>query len=123
MNDSIVAKVLVLDDEYDVCVLVKRVVEKLGHEVAIFTKGEEALNWAAHENPDFAILDMREGFSRAQVLEALKRLNNKTRVIITTTDPSSGTAKQAMALGSEAYLAKPIKVDDLEKMVIRLVRT
>jgi len=36
-----VARVLVLDDEEDACLLIKRMLEKTGHEVSLFTRARE----------------------------------------------------------------------------------
>lgn len=115
------AKVLVLGDERDACVLAKRIVEKIGHEAMVFTKAREAIDWAANEDPELAILEIREDFSSIRVLETLKKLNKNIKIIITTAHSSSDHAKQAKALGAVACFTGPVEIDELEDRVATLV--
>ena len=53
------AKILVLDDVFDAVTLIKRILQKKGHEVFAFTEEEEALDYARSNEVDLVILDIK----------------------------------------------------------------
>lgn len=111
-------KILVLDDVLDACVMIKRILERRGHEVAIFTDEEEALAHARSFPVDVAILDIRlKKMSGVGVLEELKKISPQTQVIMLTGYPTLETARQAQEWGAFDYCIKPIDKDELEEKV------
>ncbi len=112
------ASILVLDDVIDAGVLVKRILERKGHEVAVFTDEEEAIGHAASTQPDLAILDIKlRRMTGVQVLEELKRRCPAIRVIMLTGYPTLETARESLKLGANEYCVKPIDKDELEDKV------
>lgn len=112
------AKILVLDDVEDAALLVKRIMEKKGHEVSLFTDEEEALEYAGSYKVDLAILDIKlKKMNGLNVMEALKKIAPSIRVIILTGYPTLETARESLELGAEAYCVKPIDKDELERQV------
>lgn len=112
------AKILVLDDVADAAVLVKRIMEKKGHEVFLFTDEEEALEYAHSSKVDLAVLDIKlKKMSGLKVLRALRKMDPSIHVITLTGYPTLETAREALELGAEAYCIKPIDKDELERQV------
>ena len=112
------AKILVLDDVEDAAVLIKRIMEKDGHEVSLFTDEEEALEHARSCKVDLAILDIKlKKMSGLKVLGALKTTDPSIRAIMLTGYPTLETAREALDLGAEAYCVKPIEKEELERQV------
>lgn len=113
------ANILVLDDEPDAGHLIKRVLQRKGHEISIFTEEEEAIAFARSLDIDLAILDLRlKKMSGLDVLEELKKINPAMHAIILTGCPTPETEKRAMQLGAEHYCAKPFEVDEFEKKIV-----
>lgn len=111
-------KILVLDDVLDACIMIKRILERKGHQVAIFTEEEEALNHIRTFPVEVAILDIRlKKMSGVEMLEEIKKLSPRTRVIMLTGYPTLETARQAQQLGAFEYCIKPIDKDELEEKV------
>jgi DNA-binding NtrC family response regulator len=111
-------KILVLDDILDAGVMIKRILERKGHEVAVFTEEEEALAYSGSSPVDVAILDIRlKKMSGLDVLEELKKISPQTRVIMLTGYPTLETASQAHEWGAFDYCVKPIDKDELEEKV------
>ena len=52
------AEIIVLDDVIDAGVVIKRILERKGHNITVFTEEEQALAHAAKTRPALAILDM-----------------------------------------------------------------
>lgn len=112
------AKILVLDDVLDAGNLIKRILERKGHEVFVFTEEEEALQYARSQPLDLAILDIKlKKISGVEVLEELKKLDPAIRVIMLTGYPTMETARESLKLGADEYCVKPIDKDELEEKV------
>jgi DNA-binding NtrC family response regulator len=111
-------QILVLDDVLDAAVLIKRILERKGHQVAVFTDEEEALAYVRSHSVNVAILDIRlKKMSGVDVLEELKKISPQTQVIMLTGYPTLETARQAQEWGAFDYCVKPIDKDELEEKV------
>ena len=77
------ANILVLDDISDAGMLVKRILERKGHEVWNFTEEEDALKHAAGTRIDLAILDIKlKKMTGVEALEELKKVNPDMKAIM-----------------------------------------
>ena len=112
--------VVVLDDELDACRLMQRVIGAMGHVVHGFTDHHEALEWVRSNKPDLAVIDvkLREA-SGLSVFKSIQQMLFSTKVIMITGCPSEETFEEAMKMGVEDYLSKPLEIADLEEMVNR----
>lgn len=112
------ATVLALDDVLDAVNLIKRILERKGHRVEVFTEEEEALKFARSGKVDLAILDIKlKKMSGVEVLEELKKIDPEIRAIMLTGYPTMETAREALNLGAAEYCVKPIDKDELEEKV------
>jgi len=112
------ARIIVLDDVEDAGILIKRILSVKGHEVFTFTDEEEALEFLNSEQTDLAVLDMKlKKMTGIEVLDELKKRSPDTRVIMLTGYPTIETARDALALGADAYCVKPIDKQELEEKV------
>lgn len=112
--------ILVLDDVLDAGIMIKRVLERQGHGVAVFTEEEEALVYLRLHPVEVAILDIRlKKMSGIAMLQEVKRISPSTRVIMLTGYPTLETARQARQLGAFDYCIKPIDKKDLEDKVAK----
>jgi DNA-binding NtrC family response regulator len=113
-----VAHILVLDDELDAVVLIKRLFEQKGHRVFGFTEEEEAIAHARANKVDLAIIDIRlKKILGVEVLEELKKIAPQIRAVMLTGYPTLESAQKAFELGVSEYLVKPIDIDELEEKV------
>jgi len=110
--------ILVLDDVLDAGVMIKRILERKGHHVAVFTEEEAALGHVRTHPVEVAILDIRlKKMSGVDMLEELKKMSPHTQVIMLTGYPTLETARQSKELGAFDYCIKPIDKDELEEKV------
>ena len=117
------AKILALDDVLDAVNLIKRILQRKGHEVLTFTEEEEALNYARSHEVDLAILDIKlKKISGVDVLEELKKISPAMRVIMLTGYPTIETARESLKLGASEYCVKPIDKDELEEKVAKVLK-
>jgi len=62
--------------------------------------------------PDFAILDLNlSGSSGLKLIGAVRQVNPECRIVVLTGYASISTAVDAIKLGADQYLAKPVEVD------------
>ncbi|MFP3867830.1 MAG: response regulator [Desulfobacteraceae bacterium] len=110
--------ILVIDDVLDACIMIKRILERKGHQVVYFTEEAEALEHIRAFPVDVAILDIRlKKMSGVEMLEEIRKLSPDTRVIMLTGYPTLETARQAQQLGAFEYCIKPIDKEELEEKV------
>lgn len=76
--------------------------------------GQQALELCAKEQPDIVISDIRmpvmDGLSFARVL---KQMQPDTKIILISGFEDFAAAQQAIYIGADAYLVKPLNIDDL----------
>ena len=111
-----------LDDVLDAGILIKRILERKGYEVSVFTDEEDALNYARSNNVDLAILDIKlKKMSGVEMLEELKNIEPAMRAIMLTGYPTLETARESLRLGANEYCVKPIDKEELEEKVAEVL--
>ncbi len=112
--------VAVLDDEKDASRLMQRVIGAMGHEVHAFTDHRDALEWVRGNRPDLAVIDIKlRRASGLDVLQAIQQMLFSTKVIMITGCPTEEAVGQAMKMGVEDCLSKPLEIAELEELVAR----
>lgn len=118
-------KILVVDDEKNIRLVVGKSLEKAGFEVYYAVDGVQAVEKANDINPDLVLLDLRlpklNGFL---VLEALKSdtTTEDIPVIILSALSEEDDVQKAISLGAEDFLVKPISQSDLLSAVEANIR-
>ncbi|MDA8165210.1 MAG: response regulator [Desulfobacteraceae bacterium] len=113
-------RLLVVDDEPIVGRRLQQVFSKLGLEVAVFTRGGPALAAMAERPFDVVVTDLKmEGMDGMEVLAQVRRRSPRTKVIIITGYAEQETARAAFSQGAFAFIAKPFRLDELKRAVLR----
>ncbi len=112
--------VLVVDDDEDLRILVRKVLSRGGHRVTEAADGDEGLRMIDHQRPDLVLLDLRmpapDGF---EVLRRL-RARDATRslpVIVLTAMGDEDSARESFDLGATDFLNKPFTPPQLDARV------
>ena len=117
------AKILVLDDVLDAGLMIKRILERQGHQIFTFTEEEDAINYIKSNKMDLAILDIKlKKMSGIEVLTELKKIAPTIRAIMLTGYPTIETAQESLELGADEYCVKPIDKDELEEKVASVLQ-
>ena len=112
------AHILVLDDVVDAGILLKRILERKGHKVSVFSDEQEALNFVAKNSVDLSILDIKlKKMTGVEVLEEMKKVSPGIKVIMLTGYPTLETARESLKHGANEYCVKPIDKEELEVKV------
>jgi two-component system nitrogen regulation response regulator GlnG len=112
-------RILIVDDEEEICENLSRLIRKEGYEPLVAPDGETALDLIKREFPDTLLLDIRmPGLDGMEVLRRAKKLDRDLPVIMITSHGFVKGAVDALRAGAEDYLLKPF--DNAE--VIRAVQ-
>ena len=112
------AYIAVLDDVLDAGIMVKRILERKGHRVSVFTEEEDLLVHVKEHALDLVILDIKlKKMTGVEVLEELKKIRPEVKAIMLTGYPTLETARESLKLGAGEYCVKPIDKDELEQKV------
>ncbi len=108
-------RVLVVDDEPDLCERIKRELDKEGcYEVAVAYDGVEGLEYFKNNRVDVAIADIKmPRMNGLEMLDKCREITNDFVSIVITGYGDHETAIEALKLGAFNYLKKPISLDDL----------
>jgi DNA-binding NtrC family response regulator len=115
-------RILVVDDEKDICRALEFLLSREGYKVITAHSGQEALKKIEADDFDLILTDLKmEGIDGMQVLEKSLSLNPNFIVIIMTAFASVESAVEAMKKGASDYLVKPFINEDVKMTVRRLL--
>ena len=120
MTDSNKRKILVVDDEINVCKSIRQAILAENNEVDMALSGEEALGLDKEKKYDLVITDlMMPGISGMDLLTSLKTARPELIMIMVTGYPTIKTAVQSIKVGAFDYIPKPFTPDELRGLVSR----
>lgn len=117
-------KILVVDDEINVCKSICQAIESEDYDVDMALSGDEALKKDKENLYDLIITDlMMPGISGMDLLTSLKTVRLDVNVIMITGYPTVKTAVQSIKIGAFDYLPKPFTPKDLRSVVARAFKS
>ena len=116
------AKILVVDDERDICRALEFLLSREGYKVVTANSGGEALKKIEADDFDLVISDLKmDDIDGLQVLERALAMRSGLIVIIMTAFASVESAVEAMKKGASDYIVKPFINEDVKMTVRRLL--
>jgi signal transduction histidine kinase/CheY-like chemotaxis protein len=114
-------RVLLVDDHYDTCIGMKRMLERHGYEITVAHTAEQAVEKVRTEEFDLLISDIglpdRSGYDLMREV----RLNNDLPGIALSGFGSEQDVNQAREAGFSEHLTKPVSFERLEKTIQNLL--
>ena len=116
-------KILIIDDDADVVMVVRSRLEAQGYEVVTAYSGDAGIEEIKNENPDIIVLDVvlpgRNGYEVCAKIKADKELS---RPVIMLTSRNKEVDKQmGFICKADAYVIKPRSGEDLLPHIERLI--
>ena len=118
-------KILIVDNDEDICQLLEVVLKGKGYEVAVAMNGIEAIDKMKDFNPGLMILDIimpeMDGF---EVCRRIRESDNMIKILILSARSNNEDRKKGLIIGADGYMEKPFVVNDLiAKIELLLERT
>ncbi|OLN25959.1 response regulator [Desulfosporosinus metallidurans] len=112
------SKILVVDDQFGVRLLLVEIFQDDNHEVKMAVNGFEALQLLSSFEPALILLDMKmPGMNGIETLEKIRDLDRRVTVIMMTGNDDPHNIEQEKNLGILCYITKPFDLFKLKEQV------
>lgn len=124
-HDRIMAKVLVVDDEQDLCEILQFNLSRQGYAVDVAYSAEEAEGLMQTQTYDLVLLDVmmegKSGFELAEIMKHDEKLTSIPIIFCTAKDTEQDTLR-GFGLGADDYIAKPFRISEVLARVSAVLR-
>ena len=111
-------KLLIVDDEAEICDFLKSFFEERNYEVKIASSGQAALQVVEQFKPQVVLLDIKmPGMDGIETLGNLKKKFPRIKVIMVTALETRDKIEECLRLGADNYITKPLSLEYLENDV------
>lgn len=115
-------KILIVDDDSNICNLLRLYLEKEGFETAIAPDGEKALELFESQQPDLILLDiMLPKLDGWQVCREIRK-NSQCPIIMITAKDETFDKVLGLELGADDYIVKPFETKEVVARVRAVLR-
>ncbi|GAP66602.1 response regulator with CheY-like receiverdomain and winged-helix DNA-binding domain [Mizugakiibacter sediminis] len=118
------ARILIVDDSPSQLLGIKRLVEKLGHQVVTAEDGAAGVEAARREKPDLILMDVvmpnLNGFQATRTISKDPDTAHIPIVLVTTKDQETDKV-WGMRQGAKAYMTKPVDEAELTRTLKELI--
>ena len=120
-------RILVVDDEIEVCAMLQELLEQAGYQVIVAHRGDAAIALAQSRHPDLILLDvmMPGGLDGVQTYHRLKGKNSTRRIpviFVTAAKPGGTVSEQQLPLGERCtVIGKPFRIGQLFQAVRQML--
>ena len=113
-------RILLVDDEESACIALSKILTREGYEVAVAGNGYEALNFLRGREVDLVITDINmPEMNGISFMRELNRDYPDCHVIMITAYGEVESYIEAMNLGAFEYINKPVKIEELKKIILK----
>jgi len=110
--------ILVVDDDLDFLDLVSTLLRHEGYEVETAKSGQEALEKSREKIYSLSLIDIKlPDIEGVELLQRMEKTDPKMRKVIITGYQTAENTVQALNLGANGYLVKPLKAEEILKTV------
>ena len=118
-------KILVVEDETPVAMLIVHILTCAGFEVHAVHKGQKGMELAAEARFDLIVLsaDLFGGISGFEMCGELRKrhISRHTPIVFISCRMSAASKQHGLELGVQDYIAKPFEADDFIFRIISLI--
>jgi signal transduction histidine kinase/ActR/RegA family two-component response regulator len=123
-NELQVFNILVAEDNAINQAVIKGMLEHLGHNAIFVNNGEEVVNRIVSIAPDIILMDIQmpimDGEQATKEIRKMKGKVANTPIIAITANAMAGDAERFVEIGMDAYLAKPVNIERLQRTLIEM---
>ena len=110
--------ILVVDDEPSMLRYLQTVLELDSYRVSTASNGLEAIDKVQRDSPDLVLLDMvMPGADGLETLQRIREARPSTKVVMLSCVRDTRKVAQAMRLGAQDYLSKPVQKEEMDEVL------
>ncbi|MFA6637136.1 MAG: response regulator [Candidatus Omnitrophota bacterium] len=114
-------KLLVVDDEVDICDFVKNFFKERNFDVSVAHNGRSAIESIKAQDPEIVLMDVKMPvMGGLDALREICTMGNKCKVLVVTGMEDLETVDEAKKYGAVGYITKPLLLEQLERTVLTL---
>jgi DNA-binding response OmpR family regulator len=119
-----IAKVLVVDDDYVICMILRKMLQSKGFEVVVLENPALMDDLLNNLNIDLVILDMiMPGISGIDLCTRLKKDNSTAHISVIMISALEDAEKICLDAGADDFISKPFDMNRLFTKIYRLTGT
>lgn len=112
------AKILIIDDEPDLCTQFQKIFQGEGHTVLKATNGKQGITIAKKSQPELIFLDLKmPQMDGIMTLKYLRRVATDAKIVVLTGVATLKTAQEAMKLGVYDFTTKPFDLNLIRQLI------
>jgi len=119
------ATILIAEDSADTRAVLRHALASYGYQVIEAGNGREAVEAALSECPDLVLMDLNmpvlDGLAATERIRELRERCGKVPIVAATAYDTYGMREAAFEAGCNAYLLKPLDLDELEAVIAGLL--
>ncbi|MCB1995051.1 MAG: response regulator, partial [Rhodoferax sp.] len=113
--------VLVVDDQAVNRLLLRKLLERMGHKVREAADGQAAIDAVGAQRPDLVFMDLHmpgvDGLAATRAIRTLPAPAGQVPVVAVTADAYTHTRDRLLAGGMDGFLGKPLNLSDLQSVL------
>lgn len=116
------SRILIAEDNLINQKLIIKILEKMGYQADVVANGLEVLESVTLKTYDLIFMDVQmpemDGLEATRHL-VRKRMLRKPNVVAMTANALAGDRENCLAAGMQDYISKPVKIEEIQKMIIQ----
>lgn len=121
LDGGYIMRVLLVEDNPVNQIVARRFVERRGHEVVVAGNGMEALKLIGAGSFDLALMDLQmpemDGYEATAAIRRNEGDERRLIIVAMTAHVSEEDAEECLRAGMDGYLAKPVRLDELARIL------
>lgn len=115
-------KVVIIDDEKDMCWLLENGLKKKKFDVSSAVTGKNGLEIIKKYKPDIVLLDIRlKDTNGLNLIKRIKIMHSNIKIIIISAFGGLDIKKKALRLGADDFVDKPFKTQEVIKRINKII--
>ena len=117
------AKILIVDDDQDICEYMETMLEANGYEVDTISDPTTVVEAIRANEYHVLVIDlMMPELGGIELIQQIRRIDTDVAIVVSTGYPSVDTAVDALKLNVSYYIRKPFDIEEFREMIADVLR-